>query len=128
MDDLLHIWKKDLDDIPSNGSPTVDWIPAPVVETQPLMKFSCSKSNTPSTHTLPVAPPPILLRVDDEPMDGAVLDNEQSSDDDSVNGEVEYCPPDNDFLVIAELDWAPIEEGEDQSDIDEEAHSEIGNR
>jgi len=33
------------------------------------------------------------------------------SDDDSVNGEVEYCPPNNDFLVIAELDRTPIEEG-----------------
>ena len=128
MDDLLHIWKKDLDDIPSNGSPTLDWIPAPVAETQPLTKFSCPKSNAPSMHTPPITPPSILLRVDDEPTDGAVLDNEQSSDDDLVNGEVEYCPPDNDFLVIAELDWAPIEEGEDQSDVNEEAHSDIGNR
>jgi len=30
-------------------------------------------------------------------------DNEQSPDNDSVNGEVD-CPSDNDFLVIAELD------------------------
>ena len=38
-------------------------------------------------------------------------------------GHNKYCPPDNDFLVIAELDWAPIEEVEDQSDIDEEVCS-----
>jgi len=100
----------------------------PWIGFQLLMKFSCPKSNAPSMHTLPISSPPILLRADDEPMGGAILDNEQSSDDDSVNGEVEYCLPDNNFLVIAELDQAPIEEGEGQSDIDAEAHSDVGNR
>ena len=126
MDDLLCIWKKDLNDVLPNGSPILDWIPAPMVETQPFTKCSWLKSNAPSTHMLhtpPIAPPPT---VDDEPMDDAILglDDEQSSDNDLVNGEVEYCPPDNDILVIAELDWAPIDEAEDQSDADE-VHSNV---
>src|SRR5260370_40902348 len=73
LDDLLHIWKKDLDDVPPNGSPILDWIPAPMAETQPFTKCSWPKSNAPSTHMLhtpPIAPPPIA---DDEPMDDTAL-------------------------------------------------------
>ena len=52
-------------------------------------------------------------------------DNEQSPDNDSVNGEVD-CPSDNDFLVIAELDqqsWPMCSHGLVTSIIAHECHN-----
>ena len=101
LDDLLHVWKKDLDDVPSNGLPVSDWILAPPTVTEslsPLMNsdgpFICMP------HALSVIPP-ISPRVDKVAV-GIFTgwDDEESSDDDSINGEVEYCPPTGSFLVI----------------------------
>ena len=126
LDDLLCVWKKDLNNVPSNGLPVLDWIPAPPMVTKSLSPLT--NSDGPFIH-MPHAlsdTPPISLRVDKVAV-GIVTgwDDEESSDDDSINGEVDYCPPPGDFLVIAELDQVPIEEGEDQSDVDE-AHSDAG--